>query len=170
MKWIGAMLIIISTACIGLYISYRLEQRPKLIRQFESALQILEAEITFSQVPLQIAFQILSKQLPPPLKQFFSGLSEDMHAKGTDFVPLWEKAVENLAKQTSFKRNEIEIIKQFGYSLGQHDYQQQQKQIRLALTHLDRELKTANDEQTKYSRLSKTLGVLSGIFIVLLLI
>jgi stage III sporulation protein AB len=170
LKWIGAILIIISTACIGLYISHRLEQRPKLIRQFESALQILEAEITYSQVPLQVAFQILAKQLPAPLKQFFYELSEDMLATGSDFIPLWQKAVEKLEKRASLKKNEIEIIKQFGYSLGQHDYQQQQKQIRLALTHLDRELKTANEEQTKYSKLSQTLGVLSGIFIVLLLI
>ncbi|MHA6251000.1 stage III sporulation protein SpoIIIAB [Oceanobacillus sp. CAU 1775] len=170
MKWIGALILITATTCIGLYLSNRLEKRPKHIRDFENALQILEAEITYSQASLQDAFHTLATQLPEPLKQFFSHLHQDMLSGKTDFVTLWDRAVENLANQASYKKNEVEIIKQFGNSLGQHDYTQQQKQIRLTLTHLDRELEVAREEQHKYSKLSKTLGVLSGVFIVLLLI
>lgn len=170
MKWIGAIILIVATTSIGLYLSNRFEKRPKHIRDFENALQILEAEITYSQAPLQVAFQTLSNQLPKPLQQFFSSLNEDMLLGELDFITLWEQAVKRLAKEASYKKNEIEIIRQFGYSLGQHDYLQQQKQIKLALTHLDRELENAIEEQSKYSKLSKTLGVLSGVFIVLLLI
>jgi len=169
LKWIGALLLIASTTCIGLYLSNRLEKRPKHIRQFMNALQVLEAEITYSQVSLQVAFQILSTQLPEPIKHFFHGLSKDMLKDRADFMLLWDEWVDNLAESASYKKNEIEIIKQFGGSLGQHDFTQQQKQIQLTLTHLDRELQDARDEQTKYSKLAKSLGVLSGVFIFLLL-
>lgn len=81
MKWMGAILLIISTTCIGLYVSHRLEKRPKHIRQFKNALQILEAEITYSQVALPLAFQTLATQLPKPLNNFFHRLSEDMLMK-----------------------------------------------------------------------------------------
>lgn len=170
LKWIGAILLIFSTTCIGLYLSHRLEKRPKHIRQFENALQILEAEITYSQVPLQVAFKTLATQLPKPLNQFFHGLSIDMQKERNDFVLLWGGWVDYLAKEAGFKNNEIDIIKQFGNSLGQHDFTQQQKQIKLTLTHLDRELEVAREEQFKYSKLAKSLGVLSGVFIALLLI
>lgn len=170
MKWIGAILLIISTTCIGFYMSHRLEKRPKHIRQFKNALQILEAEITYSQVALPIAFHTLATQLPKPLNNFFHDLSEDMLMKKANFMNIWDQAVEQLAKEAGYKINETEIIKQFGSSLGQHDFIQQQKQIQLTLTHLDRELEEARDEQMKYSKLAKSLGVLSGVFLVLLLV
>ncbi len=170
MKWIGAILLIISTTCIGFYVSHRLEKRPKHIRQFKNALQILEAEITYSQSALPIAFKTLATQIPKPLNSFFNHLSEDMLKEKTNFMYLWNQAVEQLAKEAGYKINETEIIKQFGSSLGQHDFIQQQKQIQLTLTHLDRELEEARDEQIKYSKLAKSLGVLSGAFLVLLLV
>lgn len=170
MKWIGAFLLVLATTCIGIYVSNRFENRPKHIRQLKSALQLLEAEITYSQVPLQVAFQTIAKQLPYPVSQFFQDLSTKMQLENTDFYTLWNKGVEDLSKIGSFKNNEAEILKQFGISLGQHDFTQQQKQIRLALTHLDRELEEARDEHFKYSNLAKSLGVLSGVFLVLLLV
>lgn len=170
MKWIGALLLILSTTCFGWYMSNRLEKRPKHIRQFKNALQLLEAEITYSQAPLQNAFQTLGSQFSAPLKHFFQGLSKDMSSQKSDFIYLWNKWTEELEQIASFNKSELEIIKQFGHSLGQHDFTQQQKQIQLTLTHLDRQLQEAYDEQLKYSSLAKSLGALSGIFLVLLLI
>lgn len=170
MKWLGAIILVIATTCIGLYFSIRFEKRPKHIRQLESALQLLEAEITYSQTPLQLAFQTISRQLPYPISHFFQSLSEAMLKQEIDFNVIWNEKSEELRKMTSLKKNEIEVLKQFGNSLGQHDFIQQQKQIRLALTHLDRELEEARDESYKYSNLARSLGVLTGIFIVLLLL
>jgi stage III sporulation protein AB len=170
MKWMGAILLIIASTSIGLVISNRLEKRPKHIRQLESALQLLEAEITYSQSPLHIAFQKIGSQLPEPVSQFFIGCSTDLQSQDGNFLTHWEKRVDELAAQASYKKAEIEVLKQFGHSLGQHDFIQQQKQIRLALTHLARELEEARDEYSKYSKLARNLGVLVGVFIVLLLI
>lgn len=170
LKWIGALLLIGSTTCIGWYLSHRLESRPKHIRQFKNALQLLEAEITYSQVPLQVAFEKLASQLPKPLNYFFHGISKDMLNQKADFNLLWDEWVDHLTQISSYKNSEIEIIKQFGSSLGQHDFTQQQKHIQLTLTHLDRELQEAHEEENKYSKLAKSLGVLSGVFVVLLLV
>lgn len=171
MKWIGALLLIIASTSIGLTISNRLEKRPKHIRQLESSLQLLEAEITYSQTPLQIAFQTIATQLPHPVNHFYYMLSEDMNLESDgDFTSHWEYRVDELGKRASYKKSEMEILKQFGHSLGQHDFLQQQKQIRLALTHLERELEEARDEHYKYSKLARSLGVLIGVFIVLLLV
>ncbi len=93
-----------------------------------------------------------------------------MKTAETDFTILWNKRAEELAELASYRKNEVEILKQFGSSLGQHDFIQQQKQIRLALTHLERELEDARDEHHKYSKLARSLGVLLGVFIVLLLV
>lgn len=170
MKWIGALLFIGTTTWLGFEISKRLSDRPKHIRQLKNALQILEAEILYSQSPLQDAFSMIAKQIPKPMNLFFQSLYADMQGEGTNLYRLWDTNVDALMKATSLGSNEKEILKQFGRTLGQHDFIQQQKHIRLAITHLDRELEEARDNQYKYGNVSKSLGFLCGLFIVILLV
>lgn len=170
MKWLGALLFIGTTSWIGFEWSHRLMQRPKQIRQLKNALQMLEAEIVYSQSPLQEAFSMIANQVPRPVGLFFDRLSRDMQEENIDFYKLWDQHVHSLMKGSSLGENDGEIMRQFGRTLGQHDFYQQQKHIQLALSHLDRELEDARDNQFKYSKMAKTLGVLFGLFVVILFI
>ncbi|MFC0299323.1 stage III sporulation protein SpoIIIAB [Virgibacillus soli] len=169
MKWIGALLFISTTTWAGFEWSKRLVNRPKHIRQLKNALQILEAEILYSQAPLIDAFELISKQIPKPTKYFFQMLTSDLNKNKTDFLEIWEKGVATYMKQSSLGPNETEILYQFGRTLGQHDFTQQQKQIVLTLNHLDRELQEAKASEARYAKMAKSLGFLCGLFIVLLL-
>lgn len=170
MKWIGAFLFLATTTWFGFEVSKRLSDRPKHIRQLKNALQILEAEILYSQSALTDAFSMIAKQIPDPAKSFFQSLSDSLRENGTDLVCTWNENIDGLMKQSSLGKIEKEILQQFGQTLGQHDFTQQQKHIELALSHLDRELQEARDNQFKYSKMAKSLGILCGLFVVLLLI
>lgn len=170
MKWIGALLFIFMSTWIGFEWSSKLDRRPKQIRQFKDALKILEAEMLYSQMPLAEAFKSIAHQTPNPVRLFFKQIVTDLTTDPTDFLTVWDQNVKNLSHITSFENNEIEILQQFGRTLGQHDYLQQQKHIKLTITHLDRELEEARDNQRKYGKMAKSLGLLCGLFIVLLLI
>ncbi|MFD2630802.1 stage III sporulation protein SpoIIIAB [Oceanobacillus kapialis] len=170
MQWIGAILFILTTTWVGFEWSNRLSNRPKHIRQLKNALQILEAEILYSQVPLHEAFSIIAKQTPKPICTFFESLHNSLLADRGDLFTVWEKSIDSLKKNSSLGRNEQEIMKQFGRTLGQHDFYQQQKHIQLTINHLDRELEEARDHHLKYGKMAKSLGVLCGLFVVLLLI
>ncbi len=170
MKWIGALLILSVTTWIGFDWSHKLNKRPVQIRQLKNALQILEAEMLYSQAPLQAAFIVISEQIPEPIKSFFQNISEKMNANQIDLLYIWDEEVSELIKISSLSKNESEILKQFGRTLGQHDYLQQQKHIQLTVTYLDRELEDARDYQLRYGKMAKNLGFLCGLFIVLLLI
>jgi len=169
MQWIGALLFIGTTTWIGFEWSHRLTTRPKHIRQLKNALQILEAEIVYSRLPLQDAFYNISNQIPDPINTFFKLLYKRMLKERKSLYEIWEYEVNGLMKMSSIDNNEAEILRQFGRTLGQHDVQQQQKHIQLAVHHLDRELENARDNQFKYSKMAKSLGILCGLFIVLLL-
>jgi stage III sporulation protein AB len=71
---------------------------------------------------------------------------------------------------TALKQGEFEIMKQFGETLGRHDRYSQQKQIMLTLSHLEREERDACERQAKYERMVKSLGFLSGLLLIILLI
>jgi|SRR5690625_4419993 len=170
MKWIGALLFIGITTWVGFEWSNRLSNRPKQIRQIKNSLQILEAEMLYSQLPLKDAFKFISEQIPTPTKNFYKGLSKGMDQKNIDLLELWDREVEKFMKHSALRTSEQEILKQFGRTLGQHDFMQQQKHIRLTSTYLDRELDDAQDQQHKYGKMAKSLGFLFGLFVVLLLI
>lgn len=170
MKWIGALLFIGITTWIGFEWSHKLNKRPKHIRQLKSALQILEAEMLYSQVPLQEAFKTIASQIPQPTKLFFSELSQGMEENNANLTQLWDKKLAKFIQVSSLGSNEKEILQQFGRTIGQHDFYQQQKHIHLTISHLDRELEEARDNQYKYAKMARSLGFLCGLFIVILLI
>ncbi|HEX6594419.1 MAG TPA: stage III sporulation protein SpoIIIAB [Bacillota bacterium] len=170
MKWLGALLFLGACSWGGFEWSRKFSKRPQHIRQLKNALQILEAEILYSQLPLQEAFLTISKQTPKPTRTFFYFLSEQMKDKNKDLIEIWEDAVHEFMEISYIGPNEREILYQFGKTLGQHDFTQQQKHIQLTINHLERELQDARDDDHKYGKMAKSLGFLSGLFIVLLLI
>lgn len=131
---------------------------------------MLEAEILYSQLPLHDAFVSIAKQIPDPCASFFRQVAENLSEKSIDFDLIWEESVESYVEQSSLSVNEKEILLQFGRTLGQHDFYQQQKHIQLTIKHLERELQDAREDQDKYGKMAKNLGFLTGLFIVLLLI
>ncbi len=169
MKWIGALLLICTTTWIGFDMSNRLGERTKQIRQFILSLQMLEAEIVYSQLTLQDIFRTVCNKTNYPINQFYGQMTDKLSDVVTDFLEVWDEALHKLIKISALKKNEQEIIKQFGRSLGQHSSIQQQKHITLAIHHLEQELDEAIEQRGKYEKMMRSLGILIGIFIVLIL-
>jgi stage III sporulation protein AB len=170
MKWIGALLLLSATTWVGFEFAKKLNDRPKQIRQLKNALQILEAEILYSQSPIIEACENIGKQLPEPICWFFQSVSKDLYRNPSDLYEVWKKNLDRFWPLTAMDQNEKEILRQFGRTLGQHDFSQQQKHIQLALSHLERELQEAQDYQYRYSKMVKSLGFLTGLLVILLLI
>ncbi|WP_226526515.1 stage III sporulation protein SpoIIIAB [Metabacillus niabensis] len=168
-KWMGAFLIIIATTWAGFEAAKHLNQRTRQLRQLKVALQSLEAEIMYGHTSLIVAAQNISKQLPKPLSGFFEQFAEKLIKGHTSVKGAWEESLKEIWRLTAFKQGEYEVLKQFGETLGQHDRVSQQKHIRLALTHLEREEADAIDRQNRYERMVKSLGVLTGLLLVILL-
>ncbi|PWU68546.1 stage III sporulation protein SpoIIIAB [Gracilibacillus dipsosauri] len=170
MKWIGAILIIITFFWIGIEFANRMEKRPKLIRTLKNALLILEAEIVYSQTAVQDACIHISKQVPQPIALFFEQVGLRLKNENRELYSIWEQEVELFWNSVPLFSDEKEIMKQFGRTLGQHDTVQQQKYIQLALTHLNNKHTEAEEMYQRYGKISKSLGFLTGILIALLLL
>lgn len=169
MSWFGAVAILSATTIFGFEWAQRVRERPKRLRELKVTLQALEAEIMYGSTPLSEAFQHIGKPLKEPLSSFFLIISDLLNDGDLTVQEAWECQLEVLAKETSFKSGEIEVLRQFGSTLGRHDKEHQQKQIQLTLAHLNREEKEARDIQERYEKMCKSLGVLMGLLIVILL-
>jgi stage III sporulation protein AB len=169
-KLIGAIIIIVASTWGGFEAAKTLTARPRQLRQLKSALQSLEAEIMYGHTPLHEAARRLSAQTSKPLSQFFAAFAEKLTYSETTVKDAWEESLKEIWKLTALKQSEFEIMKQFGETLGRHDRHSQQKQIMLTLTHLEREEADARDKQARYEKMVKSLGFLSGLLLVILLI
>lgn len=169
LKLIGAAIIIISTTWAGFEASKHLSQRPRQLRQLKVALQSLEAEIMYGHTPLAEAAIRLSKQMPNPLSWFFESFAGKLSSGETTVKIAWDESLKEVWKFLALKQGEFEILSQFGETLGKHDRYHQQKQIILTMTHLEREENDAIDRQGKYEKMVKSLGFLSGLLLIILL-
>jgi stage III sporulation protein AB len=170
MKWIGALFILFSTTWLGYYFAGKLSERTKELRGWKLALQSLEAEIMYSQLPLQEASKRIASQLNGPINSFLLNFANQLETSANSAKEAWKKSLEEYSKKVSIKETDLQVLLQFGETIGMHDKYSQQKQIILALKQLEREEQEAIDSQVNYERMSKMLGVLSGLLIVILLV
>ncbi|WP_079479754.1 stage III sporulation protein SpoIIIAB [Halobacillus salinus] len=169
MEWIGAVIVLTVTTWAGFDIASRFQKRPGHIRQWKNALQMIEAEMVYGQASLWEVCESLSRHLPKPIHLFFQGVvdtDEPVH----DFSTLWSAQLKKHWPWNALGKSEWEILDQFGRTLGQHDLEQQQKQIQLTIHHLDRELHEALEAGDKYQKMARGMGVLSGLLVIILII
>ena len=169
-KLLGAVIIMIATTWAGFEAARKISARPRQLRQLKVALQSLEAEIMYTHTPLKEAAQKLQKQLPKPLNQLFVSFAKRLEVGETTVKEAWEESLKAVWPSLALKKGEYEILSQFGEMLGKSDKYHQQKQILLTLAHLEREESEAIDLQGKYEKMMKSLGFLSGLLLIILLI
>ncbi|RWZ60106.1 stage III sporulation protein AB [Halobacillus fulvus] len=169
MEWFGALIVLTVTTWAGFDLASRFQKRPGHIRQWKNALQMIEAEMVYGQSSLWEVCANLSHHLPSPTNQFFKSIG-DVEGPCRDFAELWTSSLKKHWPWNALSKSEWEILVQFGRSLGQHDLTQQQKQIQLALHHLDRELHEALESGVKYQKMARGMGVLSGVLVIILII
>lgn len=169
MKWIGAILILGSACWFGFEQAKQLADRTKQLKMMIAALQSLEAEIMYGHTPLHEAARKIGHQFGFPVSQLFLTFAETILSTEISVDEAWKNSLHFIRNRAAFKRPEYEIIEQFGGSLGKHDLLTQQKHILLTLAHLQREEEEARENQKKYEKMYKSLSILVGLLLVLLL-
>ena len=169
-KLIGALLIVISGTLIGFHQASRYAQRPKQLRQLAHALQRLETEIGYGHTPLPEALKRTADNTPEPVSSILRSAAEGLAtAEEPSFRESWEAAIQASWKETAMRGSEQSVLIRLGSTLGISDKEDQMKHLRLALQQLKSEEDGARDDQAKYEKMWKSLGLLSGVLIVILM-
>ncbi|TXK83416.1 stage III sporulation protein SpoIIIAB [Paenibacillus sp. N3.4] len=170
LKFVGGILIIGAATLIGFLQAAHYARRPKQIRVLISALQRMETEITYALTPLPEAFASLSKQITEPLSSLFRLTSERLlSSDGSSTREIWRLIVKDIWKRTSMRQAEQEVLLQLGSVLGLTDRSDQIKHLRLAVSQLQTEETESREEQRRFEKMWKSLGLLIGALIVILM-
>ena len=165
-KLAGGALVFYAGLFWGIFKSGELSKREKSLRDIRTALNVLESEIVFSSHYLKHAFMKISEICS--CGALFSDTAEKMEEDG--ILKAWEYAVEKNKKKLVLKNSDAEIIKILGSQLGMSDREQQVKNIRHVDALLGQALEEAREEYHKSAKLYRSMGILGGLFIIILLL
>ena len=165
-KFIGAALVFSAGLFWGLKKSAQLSKRERSLTDIKTALNLLESEIVFSSHYLKHAFLRISEILS--CEGLFSDMSSGIGEMSASDA--WHSALLKNQKQLSLKDKDVEILSILGSELGMSDTEQQVKNIRHVASLLEQNLAQAHDDYVKTAKLYRSMGILGGLFVVIILI
>ncbi|KIL41116.1 stage III sporulation protein AB [Gordoniibacillus kamchatkensis] len=170
MKLLGAALVLLAATLFGFFQALQFARRPRQIRELISALQRLETEIVYGSTPLPEALRRLSAAAAEPVGPLLGGVAAALAQRPqTPLGELWREEAERVWKRSAMKEPEFEAFTRLGLALGLSDRTDQAKHLKLAAAQLKAEEQTAREEQKRYETMWRSLGVLVGALIVILM-
>lgn len=171
LKLIGAMLILLSGTLWGFHQAGLLARRPKQLADLIRGLQRLETEIIYGFTPLPEALLQTGEALPDPTGRLLRTAGNELMQGGAaaPVHQVWDRCITEQWRSTAMKAPERETLRQLGGTLGLSDREDQAKHLKLCMLQLQAEEQTARDEQQRYERMWRSLGVLIGALAVIIM-
>lgn len=171
MKIVGSVLVIISSAGMGFFFSNEMKCRIDNLKELKKLISLLRGDIRYANTPLPEAINSITRRQSGSFDSFFHYVSAKLHElSGRTFSEIWREAVQKELSDTSLsKKDKLQII-QFGENLGYLDKDMQMNTIDLFLSQIEDEIKDLSKNIKEKAYLCNTLGIMAGIFIIIIMI
>lgn len=151
---------------IGITISKKYGTRLQELKEIQRALHIFEEKIKFTYEPIPDVFEDISKRFANSIGSIFYEASQNMSIMSAGEA--WEMALDN--SNTKLTKDDIDVLKGMAKMLGKTDLDGQVSEIRLTEKFIDTKIDEAQIEKSKNEKLYKTLGITTGLTIVIILV
>ncbi|MBR5236411.1 MAG: stage III sporulation protein AB [Clostridia bacterium] len=169
-KFIGAFLVVFACTTWGYMHNFKERNTISAIRELSMLFSEIARSISFRLEPLTQVIHRLASEKRSAAALFLHQLDDGLSIGDMPFDALWQKAASFFAKETHLPDQAAEILQSVGMHLGKMDYEAEVNR----LTEAAKELKTLEEEMKKNNlkteKTVKSLGVLLGLFIVIILL
>ncbi len=168
-KIIGSALLMCATSLMGFSLAADCSKRPKVLRELQVLMQMFENEISYLSNLLAQSFERIYTSSKTDASLLFKDAAKNLSLPGITADMAWEKAVENTAAKLGLSNEDKAILITFGKMLGSSDLEGQINNINLVSSQLKLQEMKAEQMRQKNEKMYKSLGVLSGLAIVVVL-
>ena len=166
----GTFLILAGSAGLGLYFSAKEGFRVQDLLEFKKALLILSSEIEYMRSTLSEACANISKRTSLGVSRIFARFSELLaEGEGETAYRLWLAAMEENRDAVHLAAEDIAVLGDFGKTLGYLDKQMQKNAIDYAVSYIDEKSAVLSASSDKNKRMYRSLGVIGGLMIAVVL-
>lgn len=170
-KVVGSVLILGATSYTGWQVGGSYARRPVELRDLQTALAILQTEVEYGATPLPQALQSAARAAGPAVAPLFAATAERLAAGGgiTPGDAMRAVLAEGLPG-SALKPEDLDIMRALAGVLGASGRDDQVRHLALARERLAGQEARAAEMRTRYEKLARYAGVLSGAALVLILI
>ena len=170
-KLMGSLFLLGSASAIGFLKAEDLKVRVRKLLELKRMIGFLQGELRFHKVTLSEAFEQVSGRMEEPFDGFLKELAEKLENKDQrNLMELWQEAVEKLLKNEGFQKEDKYLLDLLGKGLGYLDLRMQTENLQLALIQAEEAVIAAKETQKVKGRLYQTMGMTTGVFLILLII
>jgi stage III sporulation protein AB len=168
-KFLGAVVLISATSLIGFSLANDCSKRPRALRELQTLLLMLENEISYLSNLLSEAFNRIYEGTNSDTAILFSEAAKNLSTNGVTADSAWEKSIEENYAKLSLNKEDKAILITFGKMLGNSDLDGQLNNIKLMSSQLKLQELKAEEMRLKNEKMYRSLGVLGGLAITIIL-
>lgn len=158
--------IFLASTYIGILISNRYKNRVKDLKEFKSFINIINTKIRYTYEPIGEICEDLSKMSDSNIGKIFYKVR--FLIKDKSITKSWEEAIDEYGN--NFSKEDKDIIKNLGRMLGKTDIEGQASEIEQLQEFLKMQIEKAEKDKQKNEKLYKSLGMVIGLAIIIILI
>lgn len=157
--------IFLSCSFIGILISRKYVNRVNELKEFKNALNIFKTKIRYTYEPIPEIFMQISKSVNPNISNVFSQAANKMEILAAGEA--WNIALK--MEDLNINEEDKNALNNLSKLLGKTDLEGQLNQIEMTSDFLDEQIKKAEKEKNKNEKMYRTLGMILGMTIVVIL-
>jgi len=170
-KLIGAVLVLVSAYAIGSLLALQVKEQEKWLKDIKTAMFLLLGELEYRQIPLPDALTVIGKRHGGRLASFFQNLSEELSKKeGYSLQELWKKTAGFVLKDCPLSAEQKEEFGDLGIYFAEPDRDTRRSSLEFYLSRLEEDIVKLRDTGADKAYLCRTLGMLGGIFLLILVL
>ena len=158
------------TSLWGIMRAEKFKNQLENMKYLQRIISLMQSEIRYSRAFLGEIFWNIGQGIKEPYKSWLIEMSERTNAFTDErFEYIWKASIDNNLKVLDLPEQELDSLKSLGNQLGFADTQIQMRLIDLYQEQLERNIREVHGEVQTKVRLYHCLGVMSGLFVAVLL-
>lgn len=171
LKLLGIVLVVFSCTAMGWNQSIAVENRLRQLREIEKLVHLILGEITYRKEALPEVLLHTSRKAASPFDVFLREVAQQASLyQGECFSGIFRKHAEECLKNSNLTAKELETFMQLGEYLGWLDIEMQRNTMALYLEQLKQDIGNLSRELPVKKKLCRSLGVMAGIFLAIILL
>ncbi len=168
---IGAVLILTATGGAGYVYGRELKRYLEKLQYFRYVMSLIRGEIAYTHAPLPEIFSGVSGRVKEPYRIWLRKLAQELENREEyGFARAWNRCADRYLKALDFKYEHRILAKEPGTFLGSLEADTLDHAMQMYLNRLDLEIEKQREGLAARIKISGCLGVMSGIFLIVILL
>lgn len=170
-RFIGAVFIVSATTGAGILYGIELQNYLEKLLYIRHIVYMLKGELEYANAPLDEVFGRVAVRVKEPYRRWLCAMEHQMTERESEnFLKIWMRSVDRYLGELHLKSEHSIQLKELGTCIGRMDRASESKNLQLYLERLELEIEKVREGMASKKRIGNCLGVMSGVFLVVILI